>query len=91
MGFFKKIFQFNISRSADDAVDQSGAESKDIKTNYSNSTDTDLSSSGYGWYSLNDLTELNSNTDSGVRITPKTAFNRITTVFACVDRRATAV
>ncbi len=91
MGFFKKIFQFNISRSADDAVDQAGAEAKDIKTNYSNSTDTDLSSSGYGWYSLNDLTELNSNTDSGVRITPKTAFNRITTVFACVDRRATAL
>lgn len=29
MGFFKKIFQFNISRSADDAVDQAGAEPED--------------------------------------------------------------
>lgn len=82
MGFFSKIFNFNISNSVNDETE---AETEQVVDD-----STTLQEIPHGWYTMGDLSS-GANTESGERITPLGAFNRITTVFACVDRRATAL
>lgn len=85
MGFFKKIFGIQNINTVDKNINDAESPKAD---------QTELESiqePQRGWYTMSELSEIGANTDSGVNITPINAFNRITTVFACVDRRATAL
>ena len=85
MGFFKKIFGIQNINTVDKNINDAESPTAD---------QTELESiqePQRGWYTMSELSEIGANTDSGVNITPINAFNRITTVFACVDRRATAL
>ena len=85
MGFLSRIFNFNIS---DSINDESETESEEV--NNDNSDEIVEPEPPHGWYTFGDLAS-GAITESGEHITPLSAFNRITTVFACVDRRATAL
>ena len=50
--------------------------------------ETEVIESGRGWYTLDELQGLYS---KGSSVTPDGAFSKIGTVFACIDRRATAL
>ena len=81
MGFFKKIFGIQNINTVDKNINDAESPTAD---------QTELESiqePQRGWYTMSELSEIGANTDSGVNITPINAFNRITTVFACVDRR----
>lgn len=95
MGFFNRVFGFNLSNASvepQDAADEQRRDSASAESDEEQpSSNSNLLSenTSSGWGTLEDI--YYSRTSSGENITPTKAFNRITTVFACVDRRATAL
>lgn len=85
MGFFSRIFNFNIRGAVNDST-------TDIEVSADNEGNSvEIQETPRGWYTMSDLKELSGDTLSGENMTPGKAFSRISTVFACVDRRATAL
>ena len=97
VGFLNKIFNFNISDSVDSEQTEESNENAPTENAEPETVEPETvepetvePETARGWYTLSELAG-GSNTLSGENITPIKAFNRITTVFACVDRRATAL
>ena len=82
MGFFKNLKNMYYAAAAGaDARSSSEAEAAEVAATVESDT---------GWYSWDDI-GFYASTESGENITPYSAFARVGTVYACVDRRATAL
>lgn len=90
MGFITRFM--NAYLAAAGSEQNAGSDSTAEQSSDDNSANSaeNIAEQSRGWYTLSEIMD-GASTESGEKITPMSAFSRIGTVFACVDRRSTAL